>query len=64
VALATTVLELSGHDVLYDAEILTPGVTEVQIPEYEGKVDEQVCDAARVALIKSSAGTTKIRSMQ
>ena len=63
-ALATTVLELAGHDVLYEADILTPAVTEVQIPEYEGKVDTQVCDAASVVLIKSNTDTMKPRDMQ
>jgi hypothetical protein len=64
VAFATTVRELDGHDVLYDADILTPDVTEVQIPEYKGKVDAQLCAAAKVALINSNADTMKTRDMQ
>ncbi len=63
-ALAATVRELGGHDVLNDADILTPGVTEVQIPEYKGKVDEQVCDAARVAQVKSNADTINTVDMR
>jgi hypothetical protein len=64
VAFAITVLELAGHDVLYVADILTPGVTKVQIPEYKGKVDAQLCDAAKVALINSNADTMKPCVMQ
>ena len=62
--MAATVRELDGHDVLYDADILTPDVTEVQIPEYKGKVDEQSCEAANVVLINSNADTMKTRAMQ
>jgi hypothetical protein len=57
VALAATVRELDGHAVLYDAEILAPGVTALQIPEYEGRAEEQDCDAARVAQVNSNADT-------
>ena len=65
VAFAITVLEFAGQDVLYVADILTPGVTEVQIPENKGKVDAQLCAAAKVvALINSNAGTMKTCVMQ
>lgn len=64
--MAATVRELDGHAVLYDAEILVPGVTALQIPEYEGKAEgQEVCDATRVAQVKSSrTADTSVDFMQ
>jgi hypothetical protein len=59
VAFAIMVLEFAGQDELIETVITAEGVTEEHTPEYEGNVDEQLCDVTIVVLIDSNTDTVK-----
>ena len=58
------VLEFAGQDELIETVITAEGVTEEHTPEYEGKVDEQLCDVTIVVPIDSDMNIVKKFAMQ
>ena len=51
-ALAITVRELDGHEVLYETAILVPAETDEHTPVYAGNVVVQLWEALRMAVFR------------
>jgi hypothetical protein len=53
VALAITVLEFDGHEVLYETEMDVPAETDEHTPVYAGNFAVQLWEALRMAVFSS-----------